>query len=217
MTFEELRQGIINYDSEAVKKVAKGIIEKGLNPLEAIKVLTDTLREQGEKYGRLEIFLPELMMAADAMKSGLDVLEPELRKRGGRAPIQTGTIMIGTVKGDIHDIGKTIVTAMLTAAGFDVIDIGKDVAISVFAETAEKNKPDIVAASALLTTTIPALRELVEYFKEIEIRDKYRIMVGGGAVTREYAEEIGADGYGQDAIESVEVAVKLMRTIKRSK
>lgn len=169
--------------------------------------MTETVREVGEKFGRLEIFLPELIMAGDAMKVCMAVLLSKIPKEGIQ---RAGTVLIGTVRGDIHDIGRTIVISMLTAAGFQVHDIGKDVPVSKFAEEAMKVNPDIVAASALMTTTIPMLKDLIEYFKAIGIREKYKIMVGGGAVTQKYAEEIGADGYGADAIEAVAVAEKLI-------
>lgn len=206
---ERLRKGIVTYDEEATKKAAKEVVERDLSPLEAIGVLTDTVKELGERFARQEIFLPELMMAADSMKAGMAVLEPELLRRKEKAP-QVGTIIIGTVKGDIHDIGKAMVSTMLTAAGFAVIDVGKDVAASAFIEAAERNSADIVGASAIMTTTMPMLGDLVEYFKAAGVREKYKMIVGGGPVTQKYAEEIGSDGYGADGVEATDVARKLV-------
>jgi len=206
--FDKLKVTLLGYDVEAVKKVAKEVIDEGLDPIEAIDVLTTTVRELGNKYGTGEIFLPELIMTADAMQVGTAVLTQAIPP--GEETHTLGTYVIGTVKGDIHDIGKTIAGAMLSAAGFNVVDIGKDVPPSAFAEAAERNKADIVGASAIMSTTIPAQRDIVEYFEALGIRKKYKIMVGGGPCTEEYAREIGADGYGKDAMEAVKVAMKLV-------
>jgi corrinoid protein of di/trimethylamine methyltransferase len=205
--FEKLRKAILNYDSEAVKKAAQEVIADGLDPLQAINTLTETLRQVGEKFEKFEIFLPELMMAGDAMKAGMSILLPHIPKE--KVP-KRACVLIGTVKGDIHDIGKTIVVSMLVAAGFEVYDVGVDVPASKFAEESMKVNPDIVAASAIMTTTVPMLKDLIEYFKAIGIRNKCKIMIGGAPVTKEYSEEIGADGYGADAFEAVNVAKKLV-------
>lgn len=205
--FERLRKGLNEYDSDAVEKVAKEIAENDVNPLEAINILTSTLREIGDKFERMEIFVPELMMAADAMKAGIAILEP-LLKEGARETL--GTVLIGTVDGDIHDIGKTIVATLLTGAGFNVIDLGVDLAASVFTEAVKKHNPEIVGASALMTTTMVMQEELIKHFKEVGLRDKVKIMIGGAVVTKEYADRIGADGFGANAANAVEVAKKLV-------
>lgn len=205
--FEKLRYGLSNYDSEATKRAAQEAVEKGISPIEAIDILTRTAREVGEKFARFEIYLPEVMLMADAFTVGLGILKEKIPKE--KVP-KVGRVVIGTVKGDIHDIGKNIVATMLVAAGFDVFDIGKDVTIPMFAETAEKVKADIIAASALMTTSMTIQKDLIEYFRAVGIRDKYKIMVGGGPVTQKYAEEIGADGYAPDAIKAVEVAKNLL-------
>jgi 5-methyltetrahydrofolate--homocysteine methyltransferase len=202
-----LRKGINEYDSDAVEKVAKEISKKGINPFEAIDVLTSTLKEIGDKYERMEIFVPELMLAAEAMKSGIAILEPLLK---GEVRETLGTVVIGTVEGDIHDIGKNIVAMLLTGAGFKVIDIGVDVVASAFAEAVDKHNPDIVGVSTLMTTTMEMNKEIIRYFKEIGIRDKVKIMIGGAVVTKEYAEEIGADAFAANANEAVDVAKKLV-------
>lgn len=205
---KKLREDLLNFDSEAVEKTAKEALDEGVSPLEAVNVLTSTIRELGEMYERLEIFVPELMMAAEAMKSGIAILEPELLKQGGRETL--GTFVIGAVEGDIHDIGKTIVATMLTTSGFKVIDLGTDVSASAFAEAVKKHSPALVGASSLMTTTMIKLDELVNYFKEIGIREKVKILIGGAVVTKEYAEKIGADGYGATAVEAAEIAKKLV-------
>ena len=169
--------------------------------------MTSTLKEIGDKYERMEIFVPELMLAAEAMKSGIAILEPLLK---GEVRETLGTVVIGTVEGDIHDIGKNIVAMLLTGAGFKVIDIGVDVVASAFAEAVDKHNPDIVGVSTLMTTTMEMHKEIIRYFKEIGIRDKVKIMIGGAVVTKEYAEEIGADAFAANANEAVDVAKKLV-------
>jgi 5-methyltetrahydrofolate--homocysteine methyltransferase len=167
------------------------------------------MRELGEKFQRMEIFLVDLMLAADAMKAGVSVLNRRLSELSEK-PVKAGTFVIGTVKGDLHDIGKNIVATMLSVAGFEVIDLGVDVSNSTFAEAVERYRPDILGLSALMTTTRPMQKDVIEYLKALELRDKCKILVGGGSVTKEYAEEIGADGYAPDAASAVEVAKKLV-------
>lgn len=205
--FRKLRANLLNYDQQGTEKAAKEAIDKGVSPLEAVNVLSETARELGDKFGRFEIFLPELMMAADALTAGVNVLRAAIP---GKEIPKAGVVVIGTVKGDMHSIGKNIVATMLTASGFYVQDIGEDVAASTFADAAEKYGADIVAASALMTTSMPMQKEIVDYFEGTEIREKHRIIVGGAPVTGEYAQEIGADGYGADAVKAVEVAMNLI-------
>ena len=152
--------------------------------------------------------MPELMMAAEANKSGTAILTTAI-PAAEKVPT-LGTFVIGTVKGDLHEIGKTIVGAMLAAAGFNIVDLGMDVPPSAFAEAAQKNKADIVGLSALMLTTIPVQRDIIEYFEALGIREKYKIMVGGGACRSEYAKKIGADAYAENAVEAVKVATKLV-------
>jgi trimethylamine corrinoid protein len=206
--YKKIRQAIIDFDGDAVKQAAQESLDKGIDPLQTIDVLTDTIREIGDMFERMEIFVPELMMAAEAMKEGIAVLEPEVLKKGGRE--RSGTIVLGAVEGDIHDIGKAIVSTMLTGGGFNVIDLGTDISPSAFADAAKEHNADIVAASSLMTTTMVMQEELVKHFKEIGLKDKVKIIVGGAVVTKKYAEDIGADGYGSNAIEAVDVAKKLV-------
>jgi corrinoid protein of di/trimethylamine methyltransferase len=207
---KELREGVLNYDEERVKKAAMRALEEGIDPFLAIKEgLTPAINEIGKKFERMEIFLPQLTIAAKAMEAGVAILEPALDKSHGEK-VKLGKVVIGTVQGDIHSIGKNIVATMLRAAGFEVIDLGVDVAVDKFLEAAERAKADIIAASALMSFTKVMQRDLVEYLKSVGARDKYKLMVGGGPVNEEWAREIGADGYAEDAIKAVKVAKELL-------
>jgi len=206
---KRLKEAIINYDTEEAAKVAKEIVEKGFDPLEAIeKGVSEGLKIVGEKFGAGEIFLPMLMMAAQAAKEALAILEPMLKEGASRKTI--GKVVIGTVEGDIHDIGKNIVATMLTANGFEVYDIGVDAPASKFVEKAKEVNPQIIGISALMTTTMQKVPEVIEALKKAGLREKMKVMVGGAAVTEEWAKQIGADGYGEDAKAAVEVAKKLV-------
>jgi len=205
--FKRLREAVIAGDEKAVIKVAKEVVEKRLDPLEAIeKGLSASATVLGEKFDKLEIFLPDLLVAADAMKAGLDILLPNIPK--GKA-FEKGTVVIGTVKGDIHDVGKNIVVALLRANGFNVHDLGIDIATSKLIEKAEEVRADIIALSALMSSTIGGQKDVIDYLKDVGKREKFIVMVGGGATTQEWAEEIGADGYAETAAEAVMVASRL--------
>jgi len=198
-------QSILNIKQQLDK--VENALSKGLSPLEVIDFLSDCMREIGDKFARLELFLTDLMMAGDVMKAALEILLPKIPKDKA---LSKGRIVIGTVKGDIHEIGKNIVAAMLTASGFEVYDLGKDVPPSRFLEEAEKVNANIIGASALMTTTMPALKDLIDYVKAKGLRSKYKIIVGGGPVTKEYAEEIGADAYAENAVEAVKTIKNLI-------
>ena len=208
-TFENLRDSLLNYDSEEVVKYANEVVDKKLDAMKSIDVLVAAMDEIGVKFEKGEIFLPELMLSGEAMQAGMSVLTPALP--AGEQTKSQGTYVIGTVKGDLHDIGKNIVKTMLEVSGFKVIDLGIDVPPSQFADEAVRNNADIIGASAVLSTTIPGLNDVIEHFEALKIRDKYKIMVGGGACTREYAKQIGADGYGEDAAEAVSVAKQILK------
>jgi trimethylamine corrinoid protein len=204
---DKIREDLFNYDVDSIRVDVEEALKKGLSALDIINALSDCMREIGDKFARLELFLTDLMMAGDAMKAALEILIPKIPKEKA---LSKGRIVIGTVKGDIHDIGKNIVSAMLTASGFEVYDIGKDASASRFLEEAEKFKADVIGASALMTTTMPALKDLIDYIKAKGYRNKYKIIIGGGAVTKEYAEEIGADAYAENAIEAVKIIKNLI-------
>ena len=203
----DLEQSIENYDAERAGKAAKKALEAGIDPIVAIEGAANAVRTVGEKFGRGEAFLPHLVMAADAMTEAVKVLEKAIPKDAKFA--KRGTIVLGTVEGDIHDIGKNIVSAMLTSAGFEVYDVGKDAPPERFMKKAQEVEADIIASSALMTITRPAQRELIEELKRLGLRDKFKVMIGGGSCSHEWAEEIGANGYGKDALEAMKVAKTL--------
>ncbi len=210
----ELRRTVMSYDVEGATLAAKKAVEVGIDPLRAIEDgLAQGIREVGDKFDKGEIFLPELVMAAEAMKSALEVLEPKLKKKKKERKT-LGRVLLGTVEGDIHNIGKTIVAAMLTANGFEVVDVGVDVPTERFVEKVRELKPDILGLSALLTTTLPAQGAVIETLKKEGLRRTLKVIIGGAPASKEWAEKIGADGYGANAVEAVEVAKKLLGTSK---
>jgi corrinoid protein of di/trimethylamine methyltransferase len=210
---DELARNVENGDIEATTEITKKILDSEKNPTEVMDVLTKTIRIIGDKFGKLEIFLPEVMLAADAMKASVEIIKPVLEQRK-EAIQKIGKVVIGSIQGDIHDIGKNIVSLMLEIEGFDVIDLGNDVQLSSFINKAKEAQTDIIAASALMTSTMVYMPDLINILKEIGIRDTYNVMVGGGPILREWAEEIGADGYGEDALEAISVAKNLARNRK---
>ncbi len=207
---KELKNAVLNYDVEGAVEAAKKVLKEGVDPIMAIEEgLASGIREVGDKYGAGEVFLTELMMAAEAMKAAVEVLKPEILKRG--SSLKTlGKVLIGTVEGDIHDIGKNLVATMLMVNGFEVIDLGADVPVEVFVQKVKELKPNILGMSALLTTTMPKQKEVIEKLREEGLRDKVKVLVGGAPVTEEWAREIGADGYAPNAIEAVKVAKRVL-------
>ena len=205
----ELEQAVIDGESEDAEAVAKKALEQGLDPLACINNgLTKGIQRVGELFSSGEYFLPELIMGADAMKVALDVLEPALLSDQHREVV--GRVVLGTVEGDLHEIGKTLVGTMLTANGFDVIDIGVDKSVDEFIAAVKENNADIVGASALLTTTMLQQKALIQALEEAGLKDQVKVMVGGAPVTDSYAKEIGADGYAEDAISAVDMAMRLI-------
>ncbi|MEM3421354.1 MAG: corrinoid protein [Candidatus Hadarchaeum sp.] len=206
---DKIREAMSTFDQEKLIEVAKGSLKNGFHPLEIINAITVVLREMGEKYEKGEIFIPHLVTAGEAAKYVIsELLEPLLKDKAERKTL--GRVVIGTVAGDIHDIGKSLVALMLFSAGFEVIDLGKDVPIEEFVNAVKKYSPSIVGMSALITTTRPMQREVIEALKKQNLRHKVMVMVGGAPVSAEWAEEIGADGYAENAIEAVNVAKRLM-------
>jgi corrinoid protein of di/trimethylamine methyltransferase len=208
--FKAMAQSVIDGEAEEARRLAQQSVAQGVDPLDAInKGFVAGLNQVGDEFSCGTRFLPDLVMAGEAMKAALSVLEPELSKRG-TAREMLGKVVIGTVKGDIHDIGKTIVATMLSASGFQVYDLGHDVPAEKFVEKAREVNADIVGLSALLTTTMVKQRDVIKALDEAGLRQKVKVMVGGAPVTRGWVEEIGADGYSEDAVGAVTVAKKLL-------
>ena len=205
-----MAQSIIDGESEEAEKLARQAIELGIDPLDAINQgFVVGVDHVGNLFSSGDAFLPELVMAGEAMKTAVNTLEPEMSKQGKERKI-LGTIVLGTVEGDIHDIGKNLVGTMLSVAGFKVFDLGVDVPIMTLVEKARTENADIIAVSALLTTTMVKQRDVVEALDDIGLRSAIKVMVGGAPVTRDWAEEIGADGYSEDAVGAVTVAKELL-------
>ncbi len=207
---KKLQLAIIEGDEEQAKKAAEACLEAGVDPMKAVeKGLRDGLRIVGQRFEQLEVFLPEMMMAADAGNAVMEVLEPAIRASGQQAE-SPGTVLIGTARGDIHTIGKNILAMLLRLAGFEVHDLGEDVAATTFLEEARKLKVDIIAISALMTSTMPGQRDVVSLLRDVGERDRFTVMVGGAPVTQDWADQIGADAYSETASGGVEWAFKLI-------
>jgi trimethylamine corrinoid protein len=206
---EELQESVINYDEEAAVKAAKKVLELGFDPYKAITDgLAPAIREMGNRFERGEAFLPELIMATDAMNAAVKILEKEI-SRDKIESTKKGRIILGTVKGDIHNIGKNIVAIMLGIAGYEVIDLGVDVEPSRFVEEAEKKGAQVIMVSALMTFTALNMKKITEYLEMDGVRNKYKLVFGGGPLTEVWAKEMGADGYAPDALKAVELINKL--------
>ena len=205
--FNQLKESVISLDKERVKKATQVALAQGLPPRDIIsKGLVEGLKVIGDGFGRRELFLPELLSSADAMQAALSILQPHLLKAGVKAE---GKIVLGTVEGDIHDIGKDIVGALLKSNGFEVYDLGVDVPAEDFARKAQEVEVEVVAMSALLSGAISKMAETVMVLKESNIQAK--IIIGGAATSQQVAEEIGADAYGKDAWEGIKKIQQLAK------
>jgi len=208
--FKEMEQSITDGEAEKAAELAKQSIAMGIDPLEAInKGFVAGVNFVGDQFSCGNMFLPELVMAGEAMKAAVAVLEPELARRGTER-IMLGKVVLCTVEGDIHEIGKTLVGTMLSATGFQVFDMGVDVPVMKIVEKAREVGADIVAMSALLTTTMVHQKDVIEALEDVGLRDKVKVMVGGAPVTQEWVKQINADGYSEDAIGAARVAKQLL-------
>jgi len=206
---ENLKKAIIEYNSEEASNLARRAIQEKIDPIKTLAAMTAAIRQVGDGFGKGELWLPDLVGAADAMTSATPIIEDEVKRRGITRE-SLGTIVIGTVCGDIHTIGKTMVATLLIAEGFIVNDLGINVTSERFVEGVKEYKADILAMSALMTMTAPEQRKVIETLKKEELRDKVKIMVGGGAITQEFANSIGADGYDPTAPGAVKLARRLI-------
>jgi corrinoid protein of di/trimethylamine methyltransferase len=208
--FEDLKNAIVELNEEKAVKGARDLIAQGIDPLEGIeKGLSLGMVIVGDKFDKMECYLPELIRAANTFNAAMTVLEPEIAKQG-KEKISKGVVVLGTVSGDIHKIGKDILAMLMKIRGFDVYNLGEDVSMSTFVNKAGEHNADIIGMSSLLTTTMPGQKEVIDLLNEKGVRDKYIVMVGGGPVSPEWAQEIGADGYAETAEEAVSLAEELL-------
>jgi len=208
--FKAMAQSITDGESEKAAELAQQSIDLGMDPLDAInKGFVLGVNFVGDQFSCGMMFLPELVMAGEAMKAAVAVLEPELARRGTERTM-LGKVVLCTVEGDIHEIGKTLVGTMLSATGFQVFDLGVDVPVMKVVEKAREVNADIVAMSALLTTTMVHQKDVIEALEDVGMRAKVKVMVGGAPVTQEWVKQIGADGYSEDAIGAARVAKQLL-------
>jgi corrinoid protein of di/trimethylamine methyltransferase len=205
----ELAEAIRTYDVNGAADLAAKAMADGIDPLKAMAALTEAIREVGDDFGVGDVFLPELVSAADAMQAALPVIEARLAETGGKRS-SVGKVVAGTVAGDIHNIGKAMLCTLLTADGFEVIDLGIDVPTTRFVQAVQEHQPDVVALSALLTITAMEQRNVIEALREAGIRDTVKVIVGGGAISDDFADSIGADGYDPTAPGGVSLCRKLL-------
>jgi corrinoid protein of di/trimethylamine methyltransferase len=205
---KKLYDGVLGGAMDSAAEAAQEAIDAGITPLKAIDDgMSPAIKEVGERFGRGEMFLPEMVSSADAMEAALAVLEPHFEGDEGESK---GKVLIATVQGDIHDIGKNIVVALLKVNGFDVVDIGRDIASTDIVDKSVDLGVEIIGLSGLLTTSLPMMRDIIQMLGDDGVRDQYKVIIGGGPTSQEYADEIGADGYGETAYNAIELCNQLL-------
>src|SRR5512138_3109544 len=203
---KQLYEAIVSGDAKSAHAITQQSLAEGIDPLTLVNQhMVPAMDEVGRRFEANEYFVPELLISARAMKSALDLIRPLLTARGDKP---AGKVAIGTVKGDLHDIGKNLVASLLEGGGFEVIDLGVNVSPEKFIETVKEKNANIVAMSALLTTTMPGMKTTIEALKQAGVREKVKVLIGGAPITQKYAEEIGADGYSENAVGAVALAKK---------
>ena len=198
MPFKALCQAVESGNTSEAEDITRKLLDEGKEPLEMIAVLTETMNKLGELFARLEIFLPQLILSGEALKAVVDILRPKIMEAGDQGAPK-GKVVIGVVKGDLHEIGKNIVKLMLETNGFEVKDLGYDVDSLTFIKEAEAVGADIIGASSLMTTTMPGQKEIIELLKDKGLRDRYKVVIGGAPTGQEWADQIGADLWCEDA------------------
>lgn len=205
---DQLYEAVLNGNAKATQTLTEQAVAAGVDPQDILeKTMIPAMDEVGRRFERNEYFVPELLISARAMKAGVAVLRPLLASGGATS---AGKVAIGTVMGDLHDVGKNLVAIMLEGGGFEIIDLGVDTSPQKFIDAVREKEVDVVAMSALLTTTIPSMRTVIEKMKEAGVRDKVKVIVGGAPVTQEFADSIGADGYSDNASGAVTVVRRLL-------
>jgi 5-methyltetrahydrofolate--homocysteine methyltransferase len=207
-TLEEIYEAVVHGQRDETATLVQAALDEDVVPEDVLKkALIAAMGEVGDRFEKGEFYVPEMLVAARAMQSGMNILRPLLVE----ADLQpAGRVVIGTVKGDLHDIGKNLVAMMLKGAGFEIIDLGTDVPPEKFAAAVRENSPDIVGMSALLTTTMPEMENTLEALEDLGVRQNVKVMIGGAPVTHSYSEQIGADGFATDASRAVKLAQTLM-------
>jgi corrinoid protein of di/trimethylamine methyltransferase len=209
MSFEALCQAVESGNTGEAEELTQKLLDAGENPSEIIAALTEAMDRLGELFARLEIFLPQLILAGNSLKAVVDILRPKIMESGEQG-ISKGKVVLGVVKGDLHEIGKNIVKLMLETNGFEVKDLGYDVDSLTFIKEAEAMEADVIGASALITTTMPGQLEIIELLKEKGIRDRYKVVIGGAPTGPEWADEIGADLWCADATSAPKLITELL-------
>lgn len=203
---KQLYEAVVNGDAKAAHALTQEALNDGIDPLKLVNEhMIPAMDEVGRRFESNEYFVPELLISARAMKASLDLIRPILVARGDKP---MGRVAIGTVKGDLHDIGKNLVASLLEGGGFEVYDLGVNVSPEKFIESVKQKQANIIAMSALLTTTMPAMRTTIEALKQAGVRDQVKVLIGGAPITQKYADEIGADGYSENAVGAVALAKK---------
>jgi len=207
-----ISDAIVEFDIDNIKKIIQEALEAGIPPLDIVtKGMAVGMNIVGKKYEEKEYFLAELIMAGEVMKTGMEVLEPYLKA----SPIsKTGVVVVGTVRGDLHDIGKNIVVTLLKSAGFEVYDLGVDVDPQKFVEKVKETNADILAQSALLTTTMVEMETVIKALEKADVRDKVKVIIGGAPITEEFTSKIGADAYAVDAVRGLQICKEFMEQKK---
>lgn len=209
--FAEMSEAVVRCDREGAAELARRALAGGVPPVRALEEgFAPGIRRVGDLWEEGEYFLPELLSAAEAMKAAMTVIEPALRGEGGQVPQSRATVVIGTIQGDIHDIGKSLVAAMLSATGFKVVDLGPDVACQRFIESVREERADLLCLSALLTTTMSGQGDVIRLLEEQGLRKEVRVLVGGSPVDAAWAARIGADGYAPNAMDAVRTAEQVL-------
>lgn len=199
---------VFEFEDEEIKEICKDYIKDGYEAVDAVMGgLVDGMRRAGDLFAKDEYFVTDLLLCSDAMYNGLEILKPHIDKKEEEKKVKC---VIGVIEGDTHDIGKNLVKTMMEAQGFEMYDLGRDVKVEDFVVKAEEINADIIALSTLMTTTMDGMRRVIEKLKEEGLRDKFKVLIGGGPVSQKFSESIGADGYSKDAIEAVKLAKKVM-------
>ena len=208
--FQQLKQGVISFEEEIVVSAAQDVVDEGIDAFKAIiDGLVPGMEEVGDLYERQEYFISELLMCAEALYAGLNILQPHMKKRKAKA---SGVLIIGVVQGDVHDIGKNIIKMVFEVTGFEIHDLGRDVSVEQFLEELLKTHADIVCLSAMMTTTMVCMKEVILRIKEKN--PNVKILIGGAPVTEEIAKRYGADGYAEEPKNAIQLAIQLLSTLK---